>query len=72
MRKTHLDFIGRWVTFMRENPTKWKKIHTEFINAQFQKNEEFLQRLRKMPKGKQKIINLYEIKNTKGFEQLLG
>jgi len=71
MRQTHQDFIERWAKFMQEHPTEWKKIHTEFINSQFQKNEEFLQRLLKQPNGKQKIIELYGIKNLKGYEDLL-
>ncbi len=71
MRKTHNDFIERWAKFMQEHPMEWKKIHTEFINAQFQKNREFLQRLRKEPNGREKIIELYDIKNVKGYEELL-
>ena len=35
----------RWANFVRENPTKWKKFHTEFINALFQKNEEVTRRI---------------------------
>ena len=71
MRENHNDFIERWARFMQEHPTEWKKIHTEFINAQFQKNKEFLQRLLQEPNGREKIIELYQIKNLKGYEGLL-
>ncbi|MBD3204361.1 hypothetical protein GF327_08775 [Candidatus Woesearchaeota archaeon] len=46
------DEIERWAKFMKENPDKWKKIHTKFINAQFEKSQEFIKRLLKEPNGK--------------------
>lgn len=63
--------IDRWVNFMKENPDKWKKVHTEFINAQFEKQQAFVKRLLKEPNGKQKVIDAYGIKNVKGYEGLL-
>ena len=69
-RQSHLEQIDRWAEFMRNNPDKWKKIHTEFINALFQKNKEAMQRLLKQPNGKQKIIELYNIKNLDGYPSL--
>lgn len=65
--KSHMEHIERWANFVRENPTKWKAPHTEFINALFEKNEQFIQRLLKTPRGKEKLIELYKIKNTKGY-----
>lgn len=70
MRETHMDFIERWAQFMREHPTEWKKIHTEFINAQFTSHEQFLERLLKQPNGKEKIRELYKIKNLEGYPTL--
>ncbi|MBI5072878.1 hypothetical protein HZA99_03600 [Candidatus Woesearchaeota archaeon] len=52
---------------MKEHPTEWKKIHTEFINSQFLSHEQFLDRLLQQPNGKKKILELYQIKNVKGF-----
>lgn len=64
--------IDRWIKFMKENPDKWKKVHTEFINAQFEKQQAFVERLLKEPNGRQKLIDAYGIKNVKGYEGLLG
>ena len=69
-RSSHQDQIERWALFVREHRTEWKKIHTEFINALFQKHDEFIERLLKQPNGKQKIIKLYNIKNLEGYPSL--
>lgn len=69
--KTHADHIESWAHFVKTNPN-WKKIHTEFINAQFEKANSFIKRLLKQPNGKEKIIKLYKIKNKKGYSKLLG
>ncbi len=61
MRATHDDQIERWAHFVRDNPTKWKKIHTEFIDAIFDKHEQFKERLRKTPGGKEKLKKLYSL-----------
>ena len=71
MRETHMDFIERWATFMKEHPTEWKKIHTEFINAQFISREQFLERLLQQPNGKKKILELYNIKNLEGYPRFV-
>ncbi len=67
MRDSHIDFITRWADFMKQHPTKWKKIHTEFINSQFSSHESFLKRLLEQQNGKEKIRKLYDIKNLKGY-----
>ena len=64
--------IDRWVKFMKENPDKWKKIHSEFIDAQFDKASHFIDRLLKQPNGKEKVVEVYGIDNKKGYQQLLG
>lgn len=69
--KTHDESIERWVKFMKENPTKWKAIHTEFIDSQFIKHAKFLERLKKTKNGREKIIKLYNIKNLNGYKNLL-
>lgn len=66
------DEIDRWIEYMRKNPSTWKKHHTEFINAQFEKADLFIRRLAKQPGGKKKIIEAYNIKNVKGYPGLLG
>ena len=66
----HMEHVERWAAFVRENPTKWKKPHTEFINALFEKNQQFVERLLKTPRGKEKLIELYKIKNKEGYSWL--
>ena len=68
--KTHQASIEKWARFMLKNRGKWKKIHTEFINSQFQKHDKFLKKLIATPGGKEKIIKLYGIKNLKGYSGL--
>lgn len=55
---------------MKENPSTWKEKHTKFINSQFEKSKQFQERLLKTPNGKDKLINLYDIKNIKGYPKL--
>jgi hypothetical protein len=69
--KTHGEFVKRWAEFVRDNPTKWQKTHTEFINSLFKMNKDFLNELSKSDKGKEKIIKLYNIKNVLGYKELL-
>lgn len=64
--------IDRWVLYMREHPAGWKKVHTEFINAQFEKSRAFIRRLLKEPNGKEKVINIYDIKNLEGYKGLFS
>lgn len=68
--KTHDEQIERWVKFMKENPNKWKKIHTEFIDAQFDMHYKFVERILKTPMGKEKLIKLFSIKNIDGYDFL--
>ena len=51
--------IIRWANYVKDNPTKWKKTHTKFINAQFDKHRKFNTRLLKTKNGKEKFIKLY-------------
>ena len=53
---------------MRNSNGEWKKIHSQFINAQFEKANAFYKRLAKQPGGKEKIIKLRGIKNLKAIE----
>ena len=65
--QTHEQFIEEWADFVREHPKKWKKLHTEFINAQFQQNQNILKKL-----PRETIIEIYNIKNLKGYTNLLN
>ncbi len=70
MRKSHMEQVERWAFFVRENPAKWKKKHTRFINAIFDKHFQFRERLLKTPKGKEKLVKLYGIQNKEGYNWL--
>lgn len=59
LRTSHQEQIERWAHFVKKNPTKWKAIHTEFINSLFQKHEQFIDKLSKSPQGKEKLNQLY-------------
>ncbi len=43
--KSHKEQIERWANFVKNNPTKWKKEHTAFINSQIITAENFYKRL---------------------------
>lgn len=58
--KTHLQSVEHWAQFVKNNPSKWKKIHTEFIDSQFLKHEEFIKRLLDTKGGKEKLAKLYK------------
>ena len=67
MRIDHQEQIERWANFVKNNPTKWKKIHTEFINSIFDKHEQFKERMLKIPGGKEKLNKLYVNKSNYVF-----
>ncbi len=62
-REGHQEQIIRWANFVRDNPSAWKKPHTEFINALFQKQEEFRERLLQTPGGEAKWQRLIDARN---------
>ncbi len=70
MDKQRTEQIHRWAKYDRTSNGEWKKIHTQFINAQFDKANAFYRRLAKQPGGKEKIIKLRGIKNLKAIEGL--
>ena len=70
--KTHDEFIERWAAFVKEHPTEWQKYQDEFIDAQFQMAEEFMEKLVQLPDGKKRLMDAYGIKNVKGYPRLLG
>ena len=65
--KSHMESVERWANFVKNNPDKWKKYHTEFINAQYGMAQDFIKRLAKQPNGKEKIRKIYGINNPKGY-----
>ena len=71
MRNQRTEQVERWAIFVRDNPDKWKKIHNEFIDAQFHKHKSFVGRLLKQPDGFEKLIELYKIKNVEECRKAL-
>lgn len=61
--KTHKEFIERWAEFVKNNPDKWQKYHTAFINSQVNNALAFYKRLGKTDEGKKKIREIFGIKN---------
>ena len=66
-----MEQVERWANFVKNNPTEWKNIHTQFINAQFEKHRNFVKRLLKESNGFDKIVKLYGIKNIERYRQIL-
>ena len=64
LRETHSDQVKRWAEFVRDNPTKWKKTHTQFINALYSKHHKIMNRLSKTKEGREKIKKLFELKRN--------
>lgn len=66
-----IEAVKRWANYIKNNPDRWKNIHTEFIDSQFIKQREFMERLIKnKPDGKKRLIKAYKIKNIKGYPSL--
>ena len=66
-----LEAIDRWADYVLSSNGEWKKHHTAFINAQFEKSEAFFKRLASQPGGKETIINLFGIKNPNAIPSWL-
>lgn len=65
-----IDFVDRWAHYVKDNPTTWKKQHTAFINAIFDKHQAWRKKILAKPNGKQIIAELYGIKNQKVLDSL--
>lgn len=59
--KTHMESIETWAKHVKEDAS-WKKEHTKFIDAQFEKSNKFYKKLAQTPGGKQKIQKLRALK----------
>ena len=69
--KTHYEHLEKWADYVHSN-SDWKMAHTRFIDAQFEKSQSFIKRLAKEKNGRDKIIELYRIKNLAGYKKMLG
>ena len=62
--KTHMESVERWANYVKNNPD-WKRQHTAFINAQIEMARRAIEKIRKQPGGKEKLMKLYNISNRK-------
>lgn len=69
---THMQQVERWARFVKENPMKWKEQHTQLINAIYEKASAAIEKIAKEKNGREKIMQLYGIKNKKGYPKLLN
>lgn len=63
--KTHIEHVERWAHYVKEHPTEWKKNHTLFINAVYEKADHALERLAQQPGGAEKIAKLIDLRRKK-------
>lgn len=68
---SHEDFVVRWANFVKNNPDKWRVIHSDFINSQLLNSRAFLKKISLQKNGAKKIIELYSIKDVDGYKNLL-
>ena len=60
-----MEQVERWAHFVKENPAKWKKSHTEFINALFEKHYSFRSKLLQTSNGGENYRNFTILKTKK-------
>ncbi len=60
-----------WKEFIKKDQ-RWKKYHTMFINAKYNKANRFIKNVAKTEKGQKKLVEIYNIKNIKGYPKLLN
>ena len=65
-----MEAVEKWALFVKNNPDNWKKIHTEFINAQFEKAYKAIDKILKEKGGPEKIAKIYGIKNRAGYSSI--
>jgi hypothetical protein len=70
--KTHIEFIEKWVVFMKNNSFKiWKKEHSDFLDSQIISSIQFYQRLLKQKNGARKVreVTGWDKKGAYWFEK---
>ncbi|HLG24135.1 MAG TPA: hypothetical protein VI564_04370 [Candidatus Nanoarchaeia archaeon] len=72
MRNEHISQVERWADYVKNNPTQWKKQHTKFINAQFEKHRNFVKSILKQSNGFEKLVKIYKIKNIEEYRKSFG
>jgi hypothetical protein len=65
------DQITSWAKFIKQTPS-WKKLHTEFVDAQLKNRMRIMTELASKKDGKKKVIELLGIKNVQGYKSFFG
>lgn len=66
-----MDFVKRNAELVRNNPLSWQKEHNAFLNDLYDFHKQAIKKLLSQPHGKEKIAELYGIKNMRVFEDLI-
>ena len=71
-KEERMNFVEYWAEYVRENADElWSKEQNIVINSQFKSSRDFVKRLLKEKNGIERIMEIYNIKNKKGYENLL-
>ena len=66
--KSHMESDEKWAEFVRTAPrNEWKKVMDVFIDAVYEKSDEFYKRLEQTEKGREILKRLLEDKIKKNF-----
>ncbi len=66
-----MDSKDIWIEFIKKDK-RWKKYHTMFINAKYNEANRFIKKVAKTEEGQRIIVKIYNIKNIKGYPDLLN
>ena len=57
--KSHMEAVERWAEFVRTAPrNEWKQVIDTFINAVYEKADDFYKRLEQTEKGREALDRL--------------
>ncbi|MEK6811537.1 MAG: hypothetical protein AABX96_03445 [Nanoarchaeota archaeon] len=69
--KTHMESVERWAEFVRTHPrSEWKPVVNTFINAVYEKADDFYNRLAKSEEGREILKRLNEERVRSAQESL--
>jgi hypothetical protein len=70
--KSHMEAVERWAEFVRVHPrSEWKKAVNVFVNAVYQKSNDFYKRLGKTEEGRE-ILERLKLERLKDLRKKEG
>lgn len=69
-KTSHQDQVEALANYIREHPDTWREQHTRFLNAQITMANAAIVRILQQKNGKEKIIQLFGIKNKRLIDGL--